>query len=119
MLAHERLEHAVRRQNAKAFAEAGAAAEVRQAALVGERAGLQLVYAEETGQLGVLAVEDRAGMADGVLAPRKRIDGHRMVVARNGLGVVADLEPERIEAKSELGVLPCRSGKGRVERSIT
>ena len=118
VLPHQRLEHAVRGQHAKAFAEARAAAEVGEAALVGERARLQLVDAEEAGQLGMLAVEDRAGMADRVLAPRERIDGHRVVVARHRLRVVADLQAERIEAEGELDVLPRRGGKGRVERLV-
>src|SRR4051794_21988212 len=108
MLAHQRLENPIRRQHAKAFAESRAAAEVREAALVGERARFELVDAEEAGQLGMLAVEDRAGMTDRVLPPRKRIDRHRVIVARDRLRVVADLQAERIETKGKLDVFPRR-----------
>src|SRR5262245_30780116 len=56
-----------------------------------------VVHAEEVPELGVLAVEDRAGLADRVLPPRERLDAHRMVMPGHRLRVVADLQAEGIE----------------------
>src|SRR5437588_12382467 len=89
---------------------------MRQAPFVGQRSRFELVDAEEACQFGMFAVEDRAGMADRVLAARERIDGHRVVVTRDRLRVVANLQAERIEAEGELDVFPGGGGEGRVER---
>ena len=73
------------------------------------------MHAEEVTELGVLAVEDRARFADRVLAACERVDRHRVVVARHGVGVVADLQPLPVEAIGELDVFPSRGRKRRVE----
>src|SRR3954452_24352946 len=94
MLAHQRLENSIRRQHTKPFAEPRAAAEVREPSLVRERPRFELVDAEEARQFGMLAVEDRAGTADRVLPPRERVDCHRVVVTRDRVRVVANLQAE-------------------------
>src|ERR1041384_6693144 len=118
MLAHQRLEYLRPRQQAEAFAEAGAAAQLREGVLVRERARLQLVHAEEVTELGVLAVENRPRLPHCVLPARERVDAHRVVVPRPRLGVVAYLKAELVEPVRELDVLPRRGRKRRVERML-
>src|SRR4051812_14799488 len=102
MLAHQRLEHAVDREQTKSFAETGATAEMGETIVVGERSRFELVNAEETGQLGMLAIKNRAGAAHRVLPPCERIDRHRMVVACDRLRVVTNLQAECVETECEL-----------------
>src|SRR5688500_5061697 len=77
MLAHQRLEDLLAREQAKAFAEARFAPQLRELRFVREGARGELVDAEEVSELGMLLVEDCARLADGVLPPRERVDVHR------------------------------------------
>src|SRR5687767_14716281 len=92
VLTHERLEYRGPRQDAEALAETRLAAEPGELRLVGEAPRMQLVHAEEVPELGMLAVEDRPRLADRVLPPGEGVDAHRVVVAGDGVRVVADLQ---------------------------
>src|SRR5437763_1418184 len=115
MLAHQLLKDIVAREKSESLAEPRAAAEAGELTLVGKTARLQLMHAEKMSELGVLAIENRARLPDAVLPSGKSVDVHRMVVPRNRLRVVADLQSARFEAVGKLDILPRRGRKRRIK----
>src|SRR5215208_2594649 len=66
-------------------------------------------------ELGMLPIKNRARLADCVLPPRERIDIHLVIVPRDSLGVVSNLQSAPLEPIRQLDVLPGSRRKSRIE----
>src|SRR5947208_279921 len=114
VLSHQLFEHVVVREQSRTLAPSCALRQFLQLVIVHDRR--RIVRPEKMSELGMLAKKDRARFSDRVLPLRERCDRHRMMMPRDRLRVVANLQSERVEPVRELDVFPRRGGKRRVER---